>query len=317
MALSKNRPRDVQKINLERLGIYQKCSIKSNQVMRSEFKSHPVNVKRPNSEVQASTALSEKIIFSELPINFLEALETVRAQTWRPITEVRSPSFTNSVAKFRRALPQFILKSQLIALYRKNPTLLEKELFSYTNSSQIRIILVNGGLGGEGIVDSNFFFKLMESTLGETGTSEKSIQVLNAFKSLLKSLPTATSLTEADLQSAGLLEDCRFIVNSGFLTLCNSATLEKTFAISMPNFGSLMKILKLARKWVIDSLKHGKNGTMLEASLQQKWVNSKDFWIKFKGLNLSFVLLDCYGGGWCEPFTTPVGIHWKSSGKSL
>lgn len=315
MPVTKNSPQNEKRISLERLGIFKKYPPKPQIKRAKSYVDHTVD--QSFSANLTSTVFPDCLITSEHPKDLQSAMEIVRKQNWRTTSELKSQALGFNVTKFRSALPKCVLKSQLIGLYRQNLTFLERELFSLTNTSQVRMIFVNTGLGGEVIVDSNFFFQVMKTALGDSGCSERSIKAFQALKQLLESRPTATSLTETDLQSAGLMEDCRLVVNSGFLTLSNRANQDKSFMISMPNIGTLMRLVKLARKWIIDAIKQGKSNTMLETSLHLRWVNSKDYWIKFKGLDLSWALLDCYGGGWCEPFVTSVGLHWKLSGKKL
>lgn len=58
---------------------------------------------------------------------------------------------------------------------------------------------------------------------------------------------------------------------------------------------------------------------LVESTLYEKWKNKKEsaLYKKFKGIELEAVLLDAYGGGWIEPFETPVGICWRYTGKAL
>lgn len=117
--------------------------------------------------------------------------------------------------------------------------------------------------------------------------------------------------------------------------------------VSIPNLGNLLGVLRHTRRWVLDTIisggvhtnlgSTGKSGTvgitkraptkglgngsrqLMEGTLRDKWTNKKEssLYRKFKGISLDAVLLDAYGGGWIEPFDTPVGICWRYTGKAL
>lgn len=248
------------------------------------------------------------------PVDLQYAINHIQDNMWRSTDALPSEKLKTNTVHFRSALPKIVLKSQLTGLYRINPTLLEQELFRYCQDAKIRIILINNGLGGSVVIENDCFNFLLERTLQKNHP-----ELYDKFNNLLRENLASTTFDQSMLQSAGILQEYeRILVNTGFLTLCNATSQDKTFAVSMPNLGSLLKIIKYARKWVVDSLRQSKNNSTLpEINLQSRWVHSKDFWIKNKGLNLSWILLDCYGGGYCNKFMSPTGTHWKLSGKKL
>lgn len=124
--------------------------------------------------------------------------------------------------------------------------------------------------------------------------------------------------------------------------------------LSIPNIGNLISVARHARRWIIidvimggrrrssgydkihnnrdiqiglsssssssSSPNNRKSSMMIpEHEIRERWANKKTQTIfqKFKGINLNWVILDAYGGGWIEPFNTPVGICWKYTGKAL
>lgn len=327
--ISKRSPSGSKKISLEKLGIIKKSPVKS-KIKRAEPRDNQsTSLSEINHVENTNNVLNQlSLLQSELSNDLLSNIDLIHRYIWRSLPETRSAKLGLSVAKFRAALPHCVLKSQLMGLDWKNATLVEKELYTHTNEGQVRIILINGGLGGEMVVESTYFYKVMETTFNSSGTSDSAqseeseetdtLHAYRTFRSLLESRPSAATLSEDDLKAAGLdSKECRAIVNCGFLTLSTDMNQMKTFELSMPNVGTLMRLVKIARKWMFDSLKNRRNCSMAEASLQTKWCNSKDLWNKMKGMNLAWVLLDCYGGGWIEPFNTPVGQHWKLTGKKL
>lgn len=247
------------------------------------------------------------------PSDLQHAIAHIKDNMWRSTELLSSEKLKVSTEHFRSALPNIVLKSQLTGLYRFNPTLLEQELFKACQDAKIRIILINNGLGGSVIIENEYFYDFLQRTL-----QKEYPELYDAFNSLLRENPAATSFTQDELQAATISQESeRILVNAGFLTLCNTTSQDKTFTVCIPNLGSLLKIIKQARKWVVDSLRQSKNKyTLSEVNLQSRWVHSKDFWVKNKGLDLSWILLDCYGGGYCNKFMSPTGLHWKLSGKS-
>lgn len=338
----KSSPSSLQKFNLQQFGISKKHPAKPRASPRTppRTKSH--------LDIGAQDALftpqqgspSKSVVEKDTPRDLAHAIDLVLDQTWLPLAEARSAKLGIPIAKLRAALPQCVLKTQLMGLHGQLSTSVDRELHSCTSSGAVRTILINGGLGGEFVVKGDHFFAVMDKLLQGNGGSENTKQeeinygviesaegentgapdvaTLHTFRQLLESRPTATTLTKDDLTAVGLDEDkLRLLVNVGFLTLCTDMNQLKTYEVSMPNFGTLMRLVKTARKWVFDSLKPRKNGVMSEAALLHKWANSKDLWTKYKGLCLTWVLLDCYGGGWIAPFATSVGPHWKLTGKKL
>lgn len=316
------------KINLQKLGLYNKSPVKAQPKPSAKpaVKSASTDSNTPDdAQPQLSPAATPVAgvpltVASDPPSDFIAAVNLVLSQTWLPLPPSKqTTSVGASIVKFRQALPPAVLKSQLVGVYHQTPTMVDKELHAQVAQSRLRVVLVNGGLGGEVVVDSATFFAVMHATF--TSPDHPSTQVFTSFKQLLDAKPAATTLTEADLEAAGLSSDaCRLIVNLGFLTLSTTASTTHaadTFDLSLPNLGTLLRLVKLARKWVVDTLQHFKNGTMQEQALVQRWANSKECWRKYRGLSVDWVLLDCYGGGWIERVETPVGVHWKLTGKRL
>lgn len=313
------------KINLQKLGLYNKSPVKAQPKPPARPASNPTTPTDPTSpdhdeQMVAPVAIAAPLTVSSPPGDFSAAVNLVLSQTWLPLPPSKQTTSAGaSIVKFRQALPPAVLKSQLVGVYHQTPTMVDKELHAQVAQSRLRVVLVNGGLGGEVVVDSTSFFDVMQTTF--TAPDNSSTEVFDAFKTLLESKPAATTLTEVDLDAAGLTSDgCRLIVNLGFLTLSTTASTAHaadTFDLALPNLGTLLRLVKLARKWVVDTLHHFKNGTMQEQALLQRWTNSKECWRKFRGLSVAWVLLDCYGGGWIERVDTPVGVHWKLTGKRL
>jgi hypothetical protein len=173
---------------------------------------------------------------------------------------------------------------------------------------------VNLVIGGELLIQTSDYYRILDDCIeSRRGIDRTVYETLNSFKQLLDENPEAVSVTLSELQSKGIAEYRSYILSAGFLTL--SPGQADSFNISLPNVGVYLKLVSNSRKWVIKNLDKLAWKEMLESALVERWISQKFYWKEFKGVTMEWVLSDCYGGGWCEPFNTPVGRGWKYNGK--
>lgn len=244
----------------------------------------------------------------------LQAMEAIESIQWKEIPiKGLGRSLPAEVFHYRKSLPLMIMTTHLHSVFINDSTYVEREMRKCCKRQQIRRLVVNVIEGGELVIRSSDYYRILD----ETKKSFNDGQFINGFEKfadLLKELPEATSVSVYSLDSVGISQPERSaLLNSGFLTM--QAGNSDEFNISIPSIGSYLRLVASGRKWVLRLLQKLPHGESLESSIHERWEKNKFHWKEFKGANVEWILCDCYGGGWCEPFNTPVGRGWKLTGK--
>jgi hypothetical protein len=248
--------------------------------------------------------------------NLVFAMRTILDRMWNQIPEKGlGREGRGNVFQYRQSLPPLVMTTHLYGVFPNNSTYVDREILRVTQRGQIRRLVVNLVEGGELVVESDKYYDILREAVKTQlqNGNEKAADTLQRFKQLLQEMPTSITLTVDDLEPAGLADTGSVLLSMGFLTLQPGRS--DTFNISIPNIGSYLKLVSTSRKWVVKGLEKMSWKEQLESVLLDRWESNKTYWREFKGAKLEWVLYDCYGGGWCEAFKTPVGRGWKLTGK--
>ncbi|CAN6674371.1 hypothetical protein TRVA0_052S00716 [Trichomonascus vanleenenianus] len=242
----------------------------------------------------------------------LRAIDIVLESMWDDIPEKGlGYDLKCELHSFRKGLPPLVMGTHLHAIFLNDSTYVEREMRRRCRAHKIRRLLVNVVEGGEMIIRAQDYYNILDEHASRTAGAVN--QAYQEFKALLKEQPEAVSISPYDLEAFPSLEANRSVVlNAGFLTLQPGSD---TLNISVPNIGVYLRLVTSSRKWVTRGLSKMAWKEILESQLNDRWESQKSYWREFKGARLQWVLTDCYGGGWCEPFNTPVGRGWKVTGK--
>ncbi|KAK9479202.1 serine-threonine protein kinase 19 [Lipomyces japonicus] len=201
--------------------------------------------------------------------------------------------------------------SHLHALLPNDPTFVDQEIQRVVERGKVRRLMININ-AGDVVIDGGQYSKIINEA---KELHSENTDIYDKFEKLLASRPAVTKVTFNDLADADILEEfgIRELINSGFLVLSGS---PGTYLISVPNIGSFLKLAFSTRKWVVNSLQRNQWKESLEKLLQERYLaNVKQRWRDFKGVGFQWIMMEVKGGGWCEPFGTPVGRGWKLTGK--
>lgn len=205
--------------------------------------------------------------------------------------------------------------SHLHALFPHDPTFIDRELQRVVEAGQIRRINVNIN-AGDMVIESKYYFRIYrDRKAAAVAEDSDSVVIFEKFEKLLRQKSAATAITSDDLAEFDISEDSgiRALLDIGFLVLAGA---PGVYQISIPNVGSLLKLVFRSRKWVVSVLGKTKFKEMLEKTMRERWEAAlKSRWREFRGVKFAWVLMECKGGGWCEPFQTSVGRCWRLTGK--
>lgn len=273
-------------------------------------KTHPILPKVSASGTQFSVLKpppsipTSKLLCSEIPTSLQDVISLLLKNSWISLEHTTSEKLKTVVSKFREALPNVVHKSQLIAMYANNPTLLEKEIYSLVQKYEYRVILINSGSGGSVLISVTDLHALLDWYLSPEVTGcKKSIETLEYFKQILKSNPHSTSFPTSQFPSSHR----NALVQAGFLTIsCQVPTLQsnsvsnvQVYSLSLPNLGTCVKLHRNALKWVSLSLSHlDKKKVYSENTLLARFNQCKDIWVRYKGIELATILLEGFGAGY-------------------
>lgn len=267
----------------------------------------------------------------------LTAIVWIQDAMWAPVPEPGHGLSNKTMAatvQYRDGLPPVVTVNQLQALFGEKSSLIDRQVVTLCRSGTLRRLVVNQIEGGDLLIGAEQYYSLCRAAAytktlqvhqlengREKGEyvdvmcSETAVSVLSRFASMCRQRPSAPSVSQSDLVefNLSLSSDLNFLLSKGFLTLIPGASHE--YAISVPNIGSFLRLVAGARKWVKTVLRKLPWSEGLESELDKKWNNAKAHWTEFRGCRLEWVLFDLAGGGYCEPFSTPVGRGWKLTGK--
>ncbi|KAK9448946.1 serine-threonine protein kinase 19 [Limtongia smithiae] len=160
---------------------------------------------------------------------------------------------------------------------------------------------------GDMVIESKHYFRILRTADGD--------DVIERFERLLRAKPSVTRLSAEDLISANISEEIgiRVLSSLGFLVLSG---IPGVYLISIPNVGSFLKLSANTRKWVTTLLGKTKWKELMEKEICERYeANLKGRWRDFRGVKIAWVVMECKGAGWMEPFMTPVGRGWRLTGK--
>ncbi|KAK9460786.1 serine-threonine protein kinase 19 [Lipomyces oligophaga] len=202
--------------------------------------------------------------------------------------------------------------SHLHAIYPTDPTYIDRELQRAIEAGSVRKITTNNN-SGDIVIESKYYFRILRTS--KKSYPRPSQEIFDRFEALLRSKPESTQLTNDDFEIVSISNDSDvgLLSMSGFLVLEGHAGVYK---VSLPNIGLFHKLVFNTRKWLISLLQRSKFKEMLEKNIHERWdaaVNAH--WRDFKGVRFEWVMLECKGAGWVEPFETPIGIGWRLTGK--
>lgn len=242
--------------------------------------------------------------------DFFDAIDKIQKSQWSEFPEKgMGQRIKADIYQWRKSLPPLVMVTHLHAVFLNDSTFVEREIRSSCQRGDLRRLNVNVVDGGELVIKSDDYYRILDEWI-----NEENRQVFESFKELLKQSPEALSLSIYDLESfPGLSEKRNLIMSAGFLTL-QTGQLDE-FNISIPNIGRYLKLVTSCRKWITTNLDKNPWKEMTEIKLNEHWISGKSRWKEFRGASLDWPLSDCYGGGWCEPFNTPMGRCWKLTGK--
>lgn len=247
--------------------------------------------------------------------DLLKAMDYVQSIMWTDIPEKGlGKDLLAETFNHRRVIPPLITLTHLQAIFPNDSTYVDREIVKRCQQKKIRKLIVNLVKGGELLIKSEDYDKALNEAM-EKSVNPENKAVFCQFRDLLESKSEAVTLDIVDLNAKPLLAERRdLLLTSGFLTFQPGR--NDAFNISIPNLGLYLKLVAGTRNWVIKCLEKMKWKELLESQLIEKFEASpKAQWRDFKGCTMDWILLDCYGGGYCEPFSTPVGRGWKYVGK--
>ncbi|KAK7206671.1 serine-threonine protein kinase 19 [Myxozyma melibiosi] len=239
-------------------------------------------------------------------------------QMWDAIPERGTRLNGDGIAdllRFRKTIPPIVMVSHLHALFPHNPTFIDRELQRVVEAGKIRRINVNMN-AGDMVIESKYYFRILrDRKTAVAAEDESAAEIFEKFEKLLRQKPAVTAITSDFLAEFQISEEAgiRHLLNTGFLVLAGA---PGVYQISVPNVGSFLKIVFRTRKWVVNLLQKTKFGEMVEKVIRERWeAGVKNRWREFRGVKFSWVMMECKGGGWCEPFETPTGRGWRLTGK--
>lgn len=254
----------------------------------------------------------------DLPINgpqrkpsLVDAMDAILNIMWKeiPVKGITKKQAAE-VHYYRKTLPKLVLTTHLHSIFLNDSTHVEREIRRNCQSHRIRRLLVNQVDGGELVIKCEDYYSALENA---AKTDDEDVFI--KFKQVLTEFPEATNVSSYDLEDKNIAKDHRSkLLNYGFLTLQPGQF--DTYNISIPNLGSYLGVVSHCRKAILKIFKKSPWNEMLESLLKERWESYKLYWKDYKGANIEWILCDCYGGGWCEPFKTPVGRGWKLTGKT-
>lgn len=240
--------------------------------------------------------------------HLLVAMDAILDIMWKDIDrESLGGKRSAEVHYYRKSLPNLVMGTHLHSIFLNDSTHVEREIRRHCQAHKIRRFLVNHVEGGELVIKCKDYY-------GELESRTENKQTFMKFKELLEEMPEATAISIHDLRDKELEKDKNLLLNAGFLTLQPGQF--DTYNISVPNLGSYLGLVGSCRKWVLKTLQKAPWKEMLETMLKERLESYKSHWKDYRGATIEWVLCDCYGGGWCEPFKTPVGRGWRVTGKT-
>ncbi|ANB14439.1 Bifunctional purine biosynthesis protein purH [Sugiyamaella lignohabitans] len=259
--------------------------------------------------------------------DIVKSMRIVLDRMWAPIPEKGlGREGRGDVYHFRKSIPPLVRTTHLYAIYPDNSTYVDREIRTACEDGTVRRLVVNLVEGSDLLIESTHYYAILDEQVrkyeeslsksedeGSKVVTSAIVKALKIFKKLLIKNPTAISLSLSELEDVDLAKLRNNLLSLGFLTL-QSGQMD-SFVISVPNIGSYLRLVASSRKWIIRNLDKMSWKELLESTLQERWESNKTYWYDFKGCLLEWVLYDCFGGGWCEPFKTPVGRGWKLTGK--
>lgn len=247
----------------------------------------------------------------------------------------------DEIMEFRRQLPADIITvNQLYTLFEgEGRTFVDKLLelgvregtvrkFVISNASPV--ILNNtkfqkvsyGYENIEVICRAESYIRMIQSrietitTTTNNSSNESHKKALSLLLSFIVERPSALFISTEELSK----EDLDVLIQYGFVTLSSNHLneIENLYAISYPNCGTFLKLVKNGRMWVVKTLNGCRYKEAIEDLLVSKWEGGPKMTNMRKpyyGYDLDWVLADALGAGIVEVFNTPVGRGWKLTGK--
>ncbi|ODQ65266.1 hypothetical protein NADFUDRAFT_46981 [Nadsonia fulvescens var. elongata DSM 6958] len=247
-----------------------------------------------------------------------KSIKDITNSMWIDIPEKGlGANFKAEIFQYRQSLPPLVTNTQLHGLCYKNPTSVDRELLSAIESGIIRQLAISRHDNtGELVIPSEYFFDQIDKLKDQDGQDEATVQMLESYQDLCDDNPANISFRTDELNEYGIhAAHITFLVKSGFLTLCPGRS--GLYNLTIPNLGMYVKLVTTARLWVLNTIKKSTWKELLESALTEKMEGSKQKWRDLRGLKMEWIMKDCHGGGWCEPFSTPVGRGWKLTGQKF
>lgn len=240
--------------------------------------------------------------------SLIVAMRYILEKQWSAEIPYKSVKMRTSIQHVRDSVPPVVGVSHLTAIFPNNATFLERKVARLCEQGILRKLTVSLTSVGDLVIESENYYDIIDKIGAASEGITDAEKTLKQFKSILVDNPSAISLSTESLDGC----NTTFLIQAGLLTFGR----DKSYGISVPNLGMWVRLLVESRKWLLNTLGKLKWKEMLASQLESSFVSNKAYWKDFKGLAMEWVQFDGYGGGWIEPFSTPVGIGWKLTGKS-
>ncbi|KAG7192783.1 uncharacterized protein KQ657_001566 [Scheffersomyces spartinae] len=209
----------------------------------------------------------------------------------------------DEIMEFRRQLPADIITvNQLYTLFEgEGRTFVDKLLELGVREGTVRKFVISNA---SPVILNNTKFQ-------KVSYGYENIEVICRAESYIPLFISTEELSKEDLD---------VLIQYGFVTLSSNHLneIENLYAISYPNCGTFLKLVKNGRMWVVKTLNGCRYKEAIEDLLVSKWEGGPKMTNMRKpyyGYDLDWVLADALGAGIVEVFNTPVGRGWKLTGK--
>ncbi|CDK25089.1 unnamed protein product [Kuraishia capsulata CBS 1993] len=202
----------------------------------------------------------------------------------------------------RAAYPRIVVLYQLYSVFINNHTFVDQQVEKLVRHGRLKRVTIKiNGVDNQVLIESDSYFGLLD----KIGASEEA-----NFRRFLEENKGLSVVSQMDAKRYNL--DTMKLIGFGLLTFIN-----EDYYLNVPNSGSFLKLVHESIKFIDKQLSKMKYKEELQSSLETKWKNKNQNWIKFGGLSLDFVLSYCLGYGLLEVFNTPMGPGWKKTGKKF
>lgn len=239
-------------------------------------------------------------------IDVLKVIQSILDRMWNEFPRnakndgyALSPKLLAETAEYRRDLPKVVALTQLYGVFPNAATLVDKAVSRECLKGNVRYIPIQSKDSSslDLVISAEEFYKLLDPVNPE-------------LAALCRSKPDATWFDVQELHSFGI--DIPAAIHQGFL-LFDPTKSTGSHTIGIPNQGRFLKLERLARTWLIKTIKHGnhKFQELPETTIEDRMVTPKKYWSELRGVSLEWILYDAIGGGWVDGFQTPIGRGWK------